>query len=354
MWMSKEKFPAIWNHPSQMIKGWTDLDPFFSFWEGDYMADVRVVKDSKILDIDTNGAASVKVLGPNGIPVNVTADGKLSVDAQVTASVADSKIKGSTDAGITWIPVKVDAEGNLSVLLNGRNAQIIATLLTTTPLGANASFIQSPAVQVDSALVNGFSPMAVAALIVADAPGVLEVRCRAAGSPSKLQDAIYVQGNALLPVLLPWQPIAAAEMWFQYNNYATPQSTFRLVQFLAAVPILEDLYVQTIPLDGGTITIPASGTWTSRWFSVPRVSRFALNIKTPRSTDQHNVWVMWAYEPNVLAIVHVHELTKTQEGTFSDYYAYNDRTYAPYVQVQITNGSQAERTFTAFAYGYPR
>lgn len=123
-WIPKERSPAIWNRPSQTIRGWTDLEPSFSFWEGDYMADVRVVSNNKILGIDSNGAASVKILGPDGVPVNVTADGKLSVDAQVTASVADSKIKGSPDAGVTWVPVKVNANGDISVSLNGRTTAV--------------------------------------------------------------------------------------------------------------------------------------------------------------------------------------------------------------------------------------
>lgn len=41
-------------------------------------------------------------------------NGRLLLNAIVTAEVADSKIKGSPD-GQTWVPVKLDAEGNVMV-----------------------------------------------------------------------------------------------------------------------------------------------------------------------------------------------------------------------------------------------
>lgn len=61
----------------------------------------------------------VRLYGEGDQSVTVTPEGKLSVDAQVTAEVADSKIKGSTDAGTTWVPVRVNSSGQLEVALSG-------------------------------------------------------------------------------------------------------------------------------------------------------------------------------------------------------------------------------------------
>lgn len=111
---------AGWQKAAAPSAQWQRSGPPFEFWEGDYMASVQVQGHSgQYLDVGSNKEAYVGILGPDGRRAVITADGKLSVDAQVTASVADSKIKASPDAGVTWVPVKADTSGNLSVTING-------------------------------------------------------------------------------------------------------------------------------------------------------------------------------------------------------------------------------------------
>jgi hypothetical protein len=60
---------------------------------------------------------NILLVGKDGRAVRVSEEGNLGVDIQVTANVTDSKIKGSPDSGLTWIPFKTDADGNVFMKL---------------------------------------------------------------------------------------------------------------------------------------------------------------------------------------------------------------------------------------------
>lgn len=110
----------------------------------------------------------VRLYGEGDRSVTVTPEGKLSVDAQVTAEVADSKIKGSTDAGTTWVPVRVNSSGQLEVTLSGSKVARVATQLpgntTSGSPARNVNFINSIAAATTVIIRDTTSPVTIESL----------------------------------------------------------------------------------------------------------------------------------------------------------------------------------------------
>lgn len=78
-------------------------------------------------------AKSVLLVDQYGKPLQITPDGKLGVNVEVTAEISDAKIKGTPDGGTTWVGVKTDAAGVQAVSLNGNSMSSYGATVANRP-----------------------------------------------------------------------------------------------------------------------------------------------------------------------------------------------------------------------------
>ncbi len=122
----------------------------------------------------------------------------------------------------------VNADGSLPVQLNGRKAARVQTVLTTTPLGASAPYVQ-PGVDAEAWTgANGTGAVVVSGMAKADKPGTLFLEVSHDNVTWIVWDAALANSTGtarLKPITIPLRYFR-----FRYVNGDQAQTSFALVQ----------------------------------------------------------------------------------------------------------------------------